>query len=123
MPQELIELLERIVLQGTDFANNRNLQNLLILTAIRADKEKVFDFINRLDHFDGPEIARIAGGDEYQLYEEAFAIYVKFAKKTTDPEEKTTHNVCAIEAIGRASCRERVCQYVKISVVGVSLTK
>src|SRR3546814_1402077 len=25
--------------------------------------------------------------------------------------------------IGRASCRERVCQYVKISVVGVSLKK
>lgn len=99
MPHELIELLERLVLQGTDFANNRNLQNLLILTAIRADKEKVFDFINRLDNFDGPDIARIAAGDEYQLFEEAFAIYVKFAKKTTDPEEKTTHNVCAIEVL------------------------
>ena len=39
MPGELIELLERIVLQGSDFSNNKNLQNLLILTAIRANKE------------------------------------------------------------------------------------
>src|SRR3546814_13291477 len=28
-----------------------------------------------------------------------------------------------IDQIGRASCRERVCQYVSISVVAVSLTK
>ena len=41
MPGELIELLERIVLQGSDFSSNKNLQNLLILTAIRANKEKV----------------------------------------------------------------------------------
>jgi hypothetical protein len=41
MPGELIELLERIVLQGSDFSDNKNLQNLLILTAIRANKEKV----------------------------------------------------------------------------------
>ena len=35
LPQELIELLERIVLQGSDFSENKNLQNLLILTAIK----------------------------------------------------------------------------------------
>src|SRR3546814_19250879 len=29
----------------------------------------------------------------------------------------------AVEQIGRASCRERVCQYVSISVVAVSLKK
>eukprot|EP00392_Amoebophrya_sp_AT5.2_P014825 g14986.t1 len=34
---ELIELLEKIVLHRSEFANARNLQNLLILTAIRAD--------------------------------------------------------------------------------------
>ena len=64
LPQELIELLERIVLQGTDFSNNRNLQNLLILTAIKADKDRVMDYINRLDNFDGPEIAKIAVGEQ-----------------------------------------------------------
>lgn len=77
LPNELIELLERIVLQGSDFSNNRNLQNLLILTAIKAGKERVMDYVNRLDNFDGPDIARIAVGEQYQLYEEAFVIYQK----------------------------------------------
>lgn len=37
MPNELIELLEKIVLdsKNTDFSENKNLQNLLILTAIK----------------------------------------------------------------------------------------
>ncbi|KAF1331725.1 Clathrin heavy chain, partial [Globisporangium splendens] len=88
LPNELIELLERIVLQGTDFSNNKNLQNLLILTAIKAGKEKVMDYVNRLDNFDGPDIARIAVGEQYQLYEEAFVIY-----------KKTKHNVDAIAVL------------------------
>lgn len=99
LPGELIELLERIVLQGSDFANNKNLQNLLILTAIRADKEKVMEYINRLDNFDGPDIAQIAAGEQYQLYEEALTIYIKFGKRATNEEEKTQHHVAAIEVI------------------------
>lgn len=78
LPHELIGLLERLVLQGSDFANNKNLQNLLILTAIKAAPTKVMDFVNRLDNFDGPQIAKIAVGDQYRLYEEAYAIYRKF---------------------------------------------
>ena len=76
MPQELIELLEKIVLQNSAFNNNPNLQNLLILTAIKADKTRVMDYINRLDAFNGPEVGEIAVGNE--LYEEAFAIFKKF---------------------------------------------
>ena len=72
LPHELIELLERIVLQGSDFSDNKNLQNLLILTAIKADKERVMEYINRLDNFDGPEIAKIAISDQYGMYEEGF---------------------------------------------------
>ena len=53
MPQELIELLEKIVLQNSAFSNNPNLQNLLILTAIKADKTRVMDYVNRLDAFSG----------------------------------------------------------------------
>ena len=60
LPHELIELLERIVLHNSGFANNENLQNLLILTAIKADQPKVMDYINRLDNYDGVELARIA---------------------------------------------------------------
>jgi clathrin heavy chain len=77
LQKELIELLEKIVLHNSDFSNNRNLQNLLILTAIKADKTRVMDYINRLDNYDGPEIAKVALGEQFQLYEEAFLIYKK----------------------------------------------
>ncbi len=76
MPHELIELLEKIVLQNSAFSNNPNLQNLLILTAIKADPSRVMDYVNRLDAFNGPEVGEIAAGNE--LYEEAFAIFKKF---------------------------------------------
>ena len=75
LPTELIELLEKIVLHNSDFSKNRNLQNLLVLTAIKADKwraqnvclmvclrARVMDYINRLDNYDGPEIAKIVRG-------------------------------------------------------------
>ncbi len=70
--------------QGSDFAENRNLQNLLILTAIRCTHEpgakagRAMEYINRLDNFDGPQIALIAIREENQMYEEGFAIYKKF---------------------------------------------
>lgn len=76
LPHELIELLEKIVLQNSAFSGNPNLQNLLILTAIKADKSRVMDYVNRLDNFDGPAVGEIAVGSE--LYEEAFAIFKKF---------------------------------------------
>ncbi|KAL3681952.1 hypothetical protein R1sor_024908 [Riccia sorocarpa] len=76
LPHELIELLEKIVLQNSAFSGNPNLQNLLILTAIKADKSRVMDYINRLDNFDGPAVGEIAIGAE--LYEEAFVIFKKF---------------------------------------------
>lgn len=41
LESELIELLEKIVLQNSAFSNNANLQNLLILTAIKADRSRV----------------------------------------------------------------------------------
>jgi clathrin heavy chain len=98
LPGELVELLERIVLQGSDFSNNRNLQNLLILTAIKTTKEKVMEYINRLDNFDGDDIAKIAVGDEYQLFEEAYSIYVKIAKLASG-EEQITHHVSAVSVL------------------------
>ena len=65
LPNELIGLLERIVLHSTNsgFSNNKSLQNLLILTAIKADKGKVMDYINRLDNYEGAELAAIAQED------------------------------------------------------------
>jgi len=81
LQNELIELLEKIILQGSsDFSKNENLQNLLILTAMRSEenKSRVMDYIHRLDNFNGQAVAKIAKDDEYKMYEEAFEIYKKF---------------------------------------------
>lgn len=126
MPEELIELLERIVLQGSEFSNNKNLQNLLILTAIRANKEKVMEYINRLDNFDGPDIAKIAASEVNALYEEALTIYIKFGKKASG-DEQISHHVAAVEVLVDKICDlERAKEFaerVNVSAVWSKLAK
>ncbi|KZV62300.1 clathrin heavy chain [Peniophora sp. CONT] len=58
LPIELIEILEKMILEPSPFSDNGSLQNLLMLTAIRAGKGKVIAISNG-------------------LYEEAFTIYTK----------------------------------------------
>uniref|UniRef100_A0A0N5AMW6 Clathrin heavy chain n=1 Tax=Syphacia muris TaxID=451379 RepID=A0A0N5AMW6_9BILA len=81
LPNELIELLEKIVLDNSAFSEHRNLQNLLILTAIKADRSRVMEYVQKLDSYDAPDIANIAISN--QLYEEAFAIFKKFDVNTS----------------------------------------
>lgn len=78
MPEKLMEMLEKLVLQTSNstFARNTNLQNLLILTAIKADSGRVMEYVRRLDNYDGEDVAQVAIGEE--LFEEAFAIHQKF---------------------------------------------
>lgn len=78
MPDKLMEMLEKLVLQTSNstFARNTNLQNLLLLTAIKADQPRVMEYVRRLDNYDASDIAQVAIGEE--LFEEAFAIYQKF---------------------------------------------
>ena len=52
LPIELIEILEKIIIEPSPFSDNKNLQNLLMLTAIRADKGKVVGYINKLENYD-----------------------------------------------------------------------
>jgi len=99
MPSELMELLEKIVLHNSDFSSNQDLQNLLVLTAIKADRAKVMDYINRLDNFDGDHLAEIALNEKYQLYEEALAIY----KKCNQPEKAIGVLVDYMQNLGAAS--------------------
>jgi len=98
LPGELISLLERIILQGSDFSDNKNLQNLLILTAIRADATRVAGYIDQLDNFDAKDIALICVSESHMLYEEGFNIYVKFSRpeRTPDKEEQVEMQVLAI---------------------------
>jgi len=98
LPGELIVLLERIILQGSDFSDNKNLQNLLILTAIRADGSRVAGYIDQLDNFDAKDIALICVSESHMLYEEAYNIYDKFAKPefTEDKDDQQEMQVAAI---------------------------
>ncbi len=56
-----------------------SLQNLLIITAIKTETQRVMDYIKKLDNFDGPQIAGIA--IDAGLHEEGFVIYKKFDQK------------------------------------------
>jgi clathrin heavy chain len=80
LPNELIELLEKIMLGDTAFSSSRNLQSLLIFTAVKTDQSRVMEYINRLDNYDANEIANIS--IENSMFEEAFTIYKKFNMNT-----------------------------------------
>ncbi|KAI1481730.1 hypothetical protein K445DRAFT_315045 [Daldinia sp. EC12] len=97
LPGELIELLEKIVLEPSPFNDNPSLQNLLILTAARADKSRVMDYIHRLDAFNPDECAQLC--IDVGLHEEAFEIYKKVGNKTAAVEVLVEHVV----SIDRAS--------------------
>lgn len=80
LPLELIELLEKIVLEPSPFSDNQNLQNLLMFTAAKADKSRVLDYIHKLDNYDADEIATSC--IDVGLHEEAFEIYKKADNKS-----------------------------------------
>lgn len=75
LPAELIELLEKIILEPSPFSDNGSLQNLLMLTAAKADKGRLMDYIQNLSEFNADEIASMCLS--VGLYEEAFEIYKK----------------------------------------------
>ncbi|KAK2963162.1 putative Clathrin heavy chain [Blattamonas nauphoetae] len=55
-----IKFLEVIVLRKSEFASIKKLQNLLLITAIKAESPKVKDYICRLDNYDGEDVAKFA---------------------------------------------------------------
>ena len=75
MPTELIELLEKIILEPSTFSDNANLQNLLMLTACKSDRGRVAGYIQNLDAYSPEDIAQQC--IEVGMYEEAFLIYKK----------------------------------------------
>ncbi|KAF4503828.1 hypothetical protein G6O67_008769 [Ophiocordyceps sinensis] len=80
LPMELIELLEKIVLEPSPFSDSQKLQNLLMFTAAKADKARVMDYIHKLDGYGADEIATSCIG--VGLFEEAFEIYKKADNKS-----------------------------------------
>lgn len=96
MPGELIELLEKIVLESSAFSDNESLQNLLILTAARADKSKVMAYVQELSAYNAQEIAGML--IDVGLYEEAFTVY----KKVNDHSSAANVLVEHVVSIDRA---------------------
>lgn len=72
---ELIELLEKIILEPSPFNDNTALQGLLLLSAIKYEPVKVSTYIEKLENYDANEIAPLC--IEHGLNEEAFEIYDK----------------------------------------------
>lgn len=89
MPVELTELLEKIIFEPSPFSENPSLQNLLILTTIKAKKSKVSYLVDRLDHYNVDEISRICV--EHGLTEEAHQIFVKHNRMLDALEVLTEH--------------------------------
>ena len=96
LPAELIELLEKIILEPSPFSENGSLQNLLMLTAAKADKSRLMDYIQRLNEFNVDDIASMF--IQQGLYEEAFEIY----KKANDHTAAANVLVDHIVSIDRA---------------------
>ncbi|KPM46063.1 putative clathrin heavy chain [Neonectria ditissima] len=100
MPLELIELLEKIVLEPSPFSDNQNLQNLLMFTAAKADKARVMDYIHKLDGYNADDIA--ASCIEVGLFEEAFEIFKKADNKSAAADVLIEHVVSIDRAQGYA---------------------
>jgi clathrin heavy chain len=75
MPAELIDLLEKIILEPSGFSDNPSLQNLLMLTACKSDRGRVINYIHQLDQYSPDDIAQQC--IEVGMYDEAFEIFKK----------------------------------------------
>ncbi|KAH8731300.1 clathrin heavy chain [Phaeosphaeriaceae sp. PMI808] len=75
MPAELIDLLEKIILEPSSFSDNPSLQNLLMLTAAKSDRGRMMNYIHQLEFYTPEDIAQQC--IEVGMYEEAFEIYKK----------------------------------------------
>lgn len=75
MPAELIDLLEKIILEPSSFSDNPSLQNLLMLTACKSDRGRVIGYIHQLDQYSPEDIAQQC--IEVGMYDEAFEIFKK----------------------------------------------
>lgn len=91
LPAELIELLEKIILEPSPFSDNASLQNLLMLTAAKVDKGRLMEYVHQLSAYNGDEIANMCVS--VGLFEEAFEIYKKEEKHAEATQVLVEHIV------------------------------
>eukprot|EP01084_Bolivina_argentea_P079141 143610_1 len=75
----VIELTEKVIQYNpnNDISNNRNLQNLLLLTVMKTEPTKVKQYIEFCNNTDRSLLAELCCEDAFKLYEEAFVLYEK----------------------------------------------
>eukprot|EP00924_Labyrinthula_sp_SR-Ha-C_P001550 maker-scaffold_18-snap-gene-1.5-mRNA-1 protein AED:0.42 eAED:0.42 QI:0/0/0/0.66/1/1/3/0/1799 len=76
MPNELIDLLDKLILQPDSTFTTSSLENLLLLTAVKTRREKVMYYIKVLKTYDGENIAEACLNQAEPLTEEALEIYI-----------------------------------------------
>ncbi|CAF4999541.1 unnamed protein product, partial [Rotaria socialis] len=77
LPNSLIELLEKIVIDNSVFSGHRNLQNLLILTDIKADRShRAYEFAERCND---PSVCSLLANAQIRqgLVKEAIDSFIK----------------------------------------------
>jgi clathrin heavy chain len=75
LPSQLIEMLERIILEPTSFSDNTTLQNLLLFTAAKSDKGRVMNYVHQLNAYSPEDVS--SSLIDLGMYEEAFEIFKK----------------------------------------------
>jgi len=53
------------VLHNSEFSSYEKLQNLLIHTAMKADKSKVLEYVRRLENYNAPLIAEMCSQEKF----------------------------------------------------------
>lgn len=97
---ELTSLLDQIVVHGR-FRKNRFLENLLIISAIRARKDKVMEYVTNLEDYDAKDIATNATGagmhevafivyDRHQMFKDAVTVLLRDMKDIPRARSYTT---------------------------------
>lgn len=89
LPNYLIELLDKIVLQTGQFKGEKNLETLLIKTAIKSAPERVMDYIAKLDNIDPVAVAESC--TEGGMLEEAISLYEKASESEKAMDVIVTH--------------------------------
>lgn len=87
---QLLDLLEKVVMESPIFQNNTSLQNLLIVTAIKADTSRIMAYVTRLNDYTWDKIC-----DHFiqaHLYDEAITAYKKFGQNVEAFQVKLTYN-------------------------------
>lgn len=76
---EIIEIMEKIVIEKYVFSEKRKIKKIIILKEIKEDRKSVMEYIKRMDNYDDNEIEKIE--IKKKLFEEEFDILKKFDVK------------------------------------------